>query len=508
MTYTHPRMKRHTAAGIVLLASLSPLGLLCACSSSGTAAGSGDPLADVRNPKSNVRVRVSQVEPAMARAMQDPGARNATIGSFKDIAWTPTEPSDLRVAVLKSLFSSSDPAIVEDARQMGKLILPRELDRGVVVALSQAAGERGWTDYIPSLIRSCSRPLPAVEDDTRSETVALRDLSAGKPLEEVVFGVFMNPPEMPAAYGMDWQTRFRADAWDLLGRLDKDGNLRMRMLLDAPAGPNADPTVANIRRALADLRAIPLTGAEVTWLNALCDGTKPANAQWWSEAASAIAGVSDKGPFQIRHAEPVRWASVHRPAWYGASREQLLAELESRLDARERIARSTGAGTRVREDLDHWAPTLRWGDLIAILVLDDTLAREQVRSSIFEQTRLDRADKTTEYGGIITLADPRSPEGRAALFPPRPGQRNGDEKFVASDAMLAASDLAIAHYHFHVQEVLNGGYAGPSDGDLVYSARYGRSCLVFTSLKEDVLNVDYYQPDGVVIDLGKLNRPK
>jgi hypothetical protein len=31
---------------------------------------------------------------------------------------------------------------------------------------------------------------------------------------------------------------------------------------------------------------------------------------------------------------------------------------------------------------------------------------------------------------------------------------------------------------------------------------------VFTSLKEDVLNVDYYQPDGVVIDLGKLTRPK
>lgn len=95
-------------------------------------------------------------------------------------------------------------------------------------------------------------------------------------------------------------------------------------------------------------------------------------------------------------------------------------------------------------------------------------------------------------------------EATAVLYAPRPGQRMGDERFVASDDMLAASDCAIAHYHFHAQRVRNKEYAGPSGGDLQYAARYGRSCLVLTSVGEGVLGVDYYQPNGVVIDLGEI----
>jgi hypothetical protein len=43
--------------------------------------------------------------------------------------------------------------------------------------------------------------------------------------------------------------------------------------------------------------------------------------------------------------------------------------------------------------------------------------------------------------------------------------------------------------------------------DLAYAARQGRSCLVLTSVSSRAINVDYYQPDGVVIDLGTITAP-
>ena len=43
--------------------------------------------------------------------------------------------------------------------------------------------------------------------------------------------------------------------------------------------------------------------------------------------------------------------------------------------------------------------------------------------------------------------------------------------------------------------------------DLAYAARYGRSCVVFTSVSGGVLNADLYFPDGVVLDLGEVREP-
>jgi hypothetical protein len=50
-------------------------------------------------------------------------------------------------------------------------------------------------------------------------------------------------------------------------------------------------------------------------------------------------------------------------------------------------------------------------------------------------------------------------------------------------------------------------YAGPGQGDDAYAQVLGRSCIVFTTLGKDSMNADYYQPDGVVIDLGEIRRP-
>jgi len=130
------------------------------------------------------------------------------------------------------------------------------------------------------------------------------------------------------------------------------------------------------------------------------------------------------------------------------------------------------------------------------------LSDRSVIEQLFIQRGLDREDEKTEYGGVLD-ADSNN-QFRAVLFRPRARDRVSDERFVASDDMMRFSDRSLAHYHFHANQRNNAKYAGPSLGDFLNAAESGRTCVVLTSLSTNELNVDLYQPDGVVIDLGKI----
>jgi hypothetical protein len=272
----------------------------------------------------------------------------------------------------------------------------------------------------------------------------------------------------------------------------------------------------DMRAALVDLRCLPVTGEELRWLLSLHTAGDAAKTRWWMLTSSVVGGLdhSRVGRLQMRHLEPIRWASVHRPQWIAASREQLLSELRSRLEPRAKYRRAGSTHERwqpLPESLRENEARLSWADLVAVLVLDDAVRDPGVARALFAQAEMDREDRTAEYGGLIKSAPDVAPTGTppwsAVLFPPRPGNRKGDREFVASADMIAQGDHAAAHYHFHAQDRRNSDYAGPSQGDLAYAARMGRTCLVFTSTDSDALDVDLYQPDGVVLDLGVIQLP-
>jgi len=191
-----------------------------------------------------------------------------------------------------------------------------------------------------------------------------------------------------------------------------------------------------------------------------------------------------------------------------ASIEDLRAELGSRLAQRQHHRRLSDLIRFRSESLDEWGDEMVWPDYLTALVIDDAIRQDHLSRELFDQELADRNDTTTEYGGMIRISLKRGREDQfvAALYPPRPVMRENDTSFVASPEMIAASSEAVAHYHYHVQRVSNGQYAGPSDGDMLYAARYGRDCLVLTSIDKDTLGVDLYQPDGVVLDLGDITR--
>jgi len=488
--------------GLVLAASLVLAAGLAGCGGAPVAA---TPLGNVRNREIDAKERAAQISVARQSVGESADGKAAWVQAMRDVVWETREAPNLRVAAFQALVNDSDPAIVEEGRAMGRLLLPRENARIVVVDLSRTAAQKGWKDYIPALIRSYSRPMPQrIDEQDRAERLAIRDLSGGRPVEEVVFEVFMNPPELAPTYGLDWSQRFRTDAWDLLARLDGEGTMRLK-LLEQAGGAAGDEVVQTIRASVRELRAIPVTGEELTWAMRLRDPKIAANAAWWSEATSAIARVSDRGPLQMRHAEPVRWAARFRPELITRSREQLLADVRAAMKGRDLSPRSAEqASDIVPETVDHWASTLRWGDLLTVLVLLEQVQRPVSVSAWYQQAKMDRRDTTTEYGGVLAARALDQEWAVPTLFPPRPGQREGDNKFIASEDMIRSSDRSLAHYHFHAQEERNSAYAGPSPGDLIYSARHGRNCLVLTSLGEGAMGVDYYQPDGVVVDLGRI----
>jgi hypothetical protein len=81
-----------------------------------------------------------------------------------------------------------------------------------------------------------------------------------------------------------------------------------------------------------------------------------------------------------------------------------------------------------------------------------------------------------------------------------------DLKFIPSQKMVEDLYTSLAHYHFHAQDFKNSSYAGPGLGDLDFADRMEATCVVFTFIDRDRLNVDYYQPGRVVIDIGTLRR--
>jgi len=484
---------------------------------------SGDPILDLRNPDLSERKRLDAADIAWTEVRGGARGHDESRQAFKDLAWSQSTPIVVRQRLVTLLMDDTDPEGAADSRRLAGLMLPRESERSIVAILASAAGTRGWTDLTAALVRSYARPVKDVEDSIRTERAALRDLHPGRPVEEVVFDVFLDPGEGPGREGYRWAERARADAWELLSRLDPDGAARTTLLttsLSTGGGLNEETgaLIADLRRSLHDMGTIPRTAMELAWMRSLQHAEnkeqRELNATWWSQTSQHVASLTGerRNALELRHLESIRWAGQNNAQWLGASRDELLSELDGRLGRRETFRRTNEMGVdrgvgdyRYRD----WRSRLDWADALSILVMDEAIGDTEVRARLFQYAKADRNDKKTEYGGTLEARGLESGEGggfRLVLFRPRSRDRRDDQRFVASEDMIRYSDRALAHFHMHVQKAKNSKYAGPSAEDLRYCTRSGRTCLVFTSVNADRMNVDMYAPDGMLIDLGEVSR--
>lgn len=470
---------------------------------------SDDPLTDVRDPEIRVADKLELIDRFPALVETGEIGRPATVEALKDLVWSRRLPNGIRVKALRMLVEEGGFLSEVDAKTLVQQLLPTERDTAVTAAAISVIAERGWTDTAPVIVRRYAHFERGIPDASRVERAGLTALFPDQSVEETVFQVFL---EHGPQRDDELAERTRRDSWNLLSRLDASGEMRVGLLGDLAAGdadPYRDPTLSALRRGLLELRTIPLTGEELEWLLRLADEDDPKTRDWW-EGSNAILRTLDseqRRGLRLRHIEPIRLAADVSRDRTRVSRQALLQVLEDRLADRETHRRTIGSTGR--QDLRQWGDIMTFGDLVAVLAVDDALDEPRVAAALFEQVEEDRDDTTTEYGGVIQLASSRTSLGRftAISYPPRPITREGDRAFVASREMITETPRALAHYHFHVQQARNKSYAGPSDADMLYAERYGRTCVVFTSIDEDTLNADVYLPNGVILDLGEIARP-
>lgn len=507
-------MNQLHARVLVVLSVASAAAVLASCGGDDQGRANDDPILVALDARQNADRRAEAVREAFARAVKE----SDRIGVRTELApqiWSDQADGKVKAAIVREMLTEKSERSAGEIREELRLNLPHQTSREVVVEVCKAAAERGWKDFTSAIVRAWGRDIPGLAESERVERATLATLWPERTVESTVFDVFLNPPaDTDATRRLKLEETYRISAWAVLSRDDPDGSKRVGLLRQV-AGAAGKPFVAEILACADELRLVPLTGEELRWARRLRDPKSEANKKWWGESRAVVASLSAEQAtgLGLRHLEALRLASTARPEWLTMSRSALLDELRGRLAQREvrEASDNRPSGVRVRETLEAWEAKLAWADVLTVLMLDESVASETVRQDLFTYVEFDRRDETTEYGGTVD-ASPTDLPGqrarmRAVLYQPRPGQRVSDTTFIASDDMIAASDRSLAHYHFHAAERNNAAYAGPSLEDLDYATRFGRACLVVTSLGGDELAVDYYQPGGIVIDLGTFGPP-
>jgi hypothetical protein len=478
----------------------------------------GEPTIDLKNHELQANQRIQALEAVWAEAGTDSARLPVAREASKDTLWKGGAPPILRQRALQLLMTDTSEGGMADTRKFMRLRLPTETQWPLVVdfctAIERRATEPGWPDETSSLVRSYARKVPIPPDEDRPERAALLALHPGKKIEAIVFDVFVRPSENGApSHPDDSVEKSREAAWDLLGRLDPDGMQRATL---AAGVASDDPSIKELNRCAQDLGVVPITGSELSWMHGLMDSKDKRNVAWWTGAKEAVGRLNtdQKKGLKLRHVEIVRWVAANHSEWLSDTRERLLSELDGRLNGRRVWLKTEGLGPgeeKSKEVLKDWGSQLAWGDLLAILTLDEVVHQSGVAAELFKQAAQDQADTSTEYGGVLWAAEEGGvPTGNGEKFAvrayqPRTTQRKDDRTFIAPEEMFTDSARSMAHYHFHVQSVNNRAYAGPGRGDLEYAATHGRNCVVFTSVRQGVMDVDYYQGNGAVIDLGEIS---
>ncbi len=443
------------------------------------------------------KAAVASAERDLASGTADAGLRE----TMKTLAWQRTARQDLRIDAIDALLA--DAANEADTRKMLALMLPTESAWGqwdVIAHIGAVAARRGWSEFATPLVASWARPQRLITDENRAEYAALAGLVGEANVVDTLFDVFAGTAE-----GGGIRERDRLAAWSLLQRIDPGGmrtGERLRAL--TAADPN-DTLLAALKSGAESLGIVAQSGEQLATLERL---RAPENSGFW-RSATGVVGVlpsEARAGLELRHMAHLVWASRHEPSWLGMQRSELLEIAGRALEGRNHHTRSEASSGFQKELLRSNREKLVWADALTLLVAIEVAGDPGLASELFRIADIDFGDKTTEHGGVIT-PDASSRLFLAAHYPPRPAQRFGDNRFVASDDMIRAGAIGLFDFHFHASKTEHRAYAGPSIADIEYVDLFNRNGLVLTFIDADTLNVDYFQPGGAIVDLGELRRP-
>lgn len=447
-----------------------------------------DPIAVLRNPGESPRRLVRAME--MTDAAPTEGER---LEALHRMLYMDGFTTDVREQALNRLAEVDLDNLKRTLRQR----YPRLEAWSWLTRLSEIIVERRWADLAPALISSWARPSIYVNKDSeRPEYIALVGLFGEKNVPDVVFDTLL---EANAVHEQGLRTR----CWTLMNRLGHYDRL-VALLLEREV-PADDVMLLDLQAAARELGVVPRNREEILWARQL---RMPEHASFWNQAASAVARlpVERRRELELRDLAIIVSASLHQPELLTLGKEELYRRVDAHLESTQRHIASRsfdGWDGNFPQRLHEHRDQLTWGDLAAMLIAVRAMQTPEIVTHLFDFADRDLKDKTTEYGGVITL-DARN-RFELIEFPPR--VRFGDLRFNAPQAMFDAGYTGVFHLHFHAQKYDNAEYAGPGMGDLQYADETRANCLVLTFISQSRMNIDYYRHGRLIVDLGEIRRP-
>lgn len=385
-----------------------------------------------------------------------------------------------------------DQLLVNDPQNFRKILARRIVmikNPLTVQYICELVTKNHWTDFTPALVRSYARPMLIKDEPERPEAAALKTLHPDTPIEQIVFNVFADTHDQSSIHE-------QTAAWDLLWKLANRQQITALLL----AAPSDNPMVADLQASLRDLHCLPEHREgylRLAWLR------NPERKAYWAKAKAAVAKLneSQKDGLELRHIPIIVQLDDQTLAM---TRQAFIDKISKLMDAQKHYLRSPSLAGPKAELLQRFAQAidrLVWADMATIDLLYTSVQSSAMIQTLFKQADKDYIDTSTEHGGVITVADGVVNATRfSALY------TQGDLKFIPTDEMIQSLYTNLAHYHFHAHREHNRDFAGPSKGDMRMINQLETHALVFTFIDKDTLNVDYYQPNGAVVDIGVIRR--
>ncbi|MEE2682239.1 MAG: hypothetical protein VX641_07710 [Planctomycetota bacterium] len=447
-----------------------------------------DPYSTLSNPRASANAQLD----ALSR-LDSPSPSPRYLDELARLTLSPNHLESVRKAAFNRL-ANADPARLDEvlATTLSR-IQPTDFRAWVITRL----GELDRKQLTKAIIRSWAMPTAYwLRDRERPEPTALAVMYGGKDKVAVV----LLDTLLSANPLVERNLRMRC--WELMVGLDQDELLVE--LVNSGDLVGTDPMLLDMRSAINDLGVLPRNKEEILWIREL---RKDDHADYWTKLSESLSRLdaSRRQSLAARELPLVVAADRHRSDLLGLDQAALYELLARQIESSgpRYTADFSGWEIKITERLNDVRDQVTWGDLVAMVLAREALQDPAFLDHLFDQADRDMIDSTTEYGGVIRL----DPKGRFELVEHPPRSRISDEKYLAPQSLFDDGYTALFHFHNHAQNYTNRRHAGPHMGDLQYADETGANCLVFTFVKPDLLNVDFYRHDSVVVDLGTARRP-
>ncbi|QDU34213.1 hypothetical protein KS4_22780 [Poriferisphaera corsica] len=454
-----------------------------------------DPIAAMLDPSrsSSSRIRaLNQIQQQQQDApLSDPQSKRY-LKSLHGLVWNDSHPLPLRQRATELLIAENQYAFLESANDLITLV-----DQwNMIIYLLDLAKQNRWQSFTIAAVHSWARTSTLYTDSDRPERDFIQILNPTQTPRQTLLKILTGnyhgtPPTNRPQSAMLTTKRHQIAAWLVLTRIMPQSDLYAAL---AAADRNSQIS-QDLYTAKQSLTQLPTTREGLLWINYLLHNQTPLG------SPDSFSDLAPTDPY---------WQSTlhirHLPVAIRHKRSEKInptAKSIRKYLSKQTPYLRTDHPHQAEESFSQQADQLSPADLLIIQNIIEAVQSPAVLQLLFEQADRDIKDTTTELGGVLTWNE--SNQFIAQPFPPE--IRAHDRKFYASNQLIKSMYTGLAHYHFHAQKHKNHQFAAPGKGDQNFADRLGTHAVVFTFISTNTLNVDYYQPNGIVIDLGTISRP-